>query len=65
MFGVVLVVITAVTVCFVAYLVFCLRLVDKTGDSKSLVHAGTAIRAFGAALAEPLLSFLIKVFGRK
>lgn len=66
MTGVVLAAILAFTflVCWLAYLVFCLRLLKTTKDSKSLVHAATAIRAFRAG-SGGLVSTLAKALGRK
>jgi hypothetical protein len=63
--GVILTAILAFTflTCWLAYLVFLLRLVGKTNDSKSLVHAATAIRAFRAAPGG-LLSTVANIFKR-
>jgi hypothetical protein len=51
--GIMLIAIPAGTVvtCWLAYLIFCLKLVGKTGDSKSLVHAATAVGPSAVGLA--------------
>jgi hypothetical protein len=63
--GILLAAILAITflICWLAYLVFLLRLVGKTNDSKSLVHAATAIRAFRAG-SGGLLSTMTKILKR-
>jgi len=63
--GVVLTAILAVafTACWIAFLVFCRRVVKQTGDSQSRVHAATAVRAFRSSPGG-LLSALVKFLGR-
>jgi hypothetical protein len=65
MIGVALMAIPALTVivCWLGYLVFCLKLVGKTGDSKSLLHAAAAVRAVRTS-SGGFLSTLTKIVRR-